>query len=161
VSIDDRGLVFGSGSDFLPLSAFGGSTDLVNTLVFERLARGWNEDERRTIACVMVATALQELLALTRPALDGAKVDPAAASTANAALERVRAWVAPSDEDLEAELAAARVCAALLEALANGDVGRSAWAADALVFEHGRTLLVTCLSNGGSLEAPPAWPIQR
>ena len=161
VSIDDRGLVFGSGTDVVPLASFGGSTDLVNTLVFERLARGWNDDERRTIACVLVATALQELLVLTRPALDGANVDAAAAVAANAALERVRTWIAPSDTDLAAEVAAARVCEALLAALASGDTGRAAWAADALVFEHGRTLLVTCLSNGASITAPPSWPVQR
>ncbi|MEZ5980373.1 MAG: FHA domain-containing serine/threonine-protein kinase [Planctomycetota bacterium] len=162
VTIDSRGFVLGTdgSSDIVPLSAFGGASDLVEALVNERLVRDTTAAERDTIAAALVATATVQSVRAAPDAIAGRAVTAETAAALRDAVARARAWCDPDDTALLEELRAAELAASLVGALAASDLGQAAWASDALVERHGDTLLVGFLSDGSAVPEPPAWPPQ-
>ncbi|QDU84786.1 Serine/threonine-protein kinase PrkC [Planctomycetes bacterium Pla163] len=169
VSIDSRGLVLeeGSSTTILPLSAFGASSELVDALVNERLARDWTSAEREIVASAMTATVVAEVLRDAGPLLlSGTRAEADDALALETAVARARAWVAALATGPQAslrarltnELDACDVAASLVRAVAVDDLGQAAWAADELLQRFGDTVLVSCLADGSAAPAPPAWP---
>jgi serine/threonine protein kinase len=169
VTIDARGLVLedGGSTSILAFSAFGASSELVDALVNERLARDWTAAEREIVASAMTATVLAEVLRGAGPVIEGsARPSQDDALALESAVARARPWVAAlpagTESDLRAalvrELDACAVAASLVRAVATDDLGQAAWAADELLLRCGDTVLVTCLADGTTAPAPPTWP---